>query len=127
MAKHLHGNHIDQYPLALLLEDGYLGTTIERTPPTGAEEIREYWLATTLHMFTLPKGLNGVITYLGVKSSGSLEPEKERVFLRAKGVLYIDEHRQKMWDRLWSFVLGFGAGLLTTIGAAWLKRLLALS
>jgi hypothetical protein len=41
--------------------------------------------------------------------------------LKAKGALYLDEVRQKFRDRLWSFVLGFSAGLLTSIAAAWVK------
>jgi len=126
MAKPCHKDHLDQYPLALLLESGYLGVTINHTPPTGAEEMREFSLATTLHMFTLPKDSNGVIHYLGIRSSGSIDPEKERVFLKAKGTLYLDEHMQKFWDRFWSFVLGFCAGLLVDIAAAWVKGQLSL-
>jgi len=34
-----HKDHLDQYPLALLLEEGYLGMTINHTPPSGAEEM----------------------------------------------------------------------------------------
>jgi hypothetical protein len=121
-----HRDHLDQYPLALLLEDGYLGLTINHTPPTGAEEMREFSLATMLHMFTLPKDADGAIHYLGIKSSGSINPEKVRVFLRAKGALYLDEQVQKFWDRFWSFVLGFSAGLLTAIATAWVKGRLRL-
>ena len=92
-----HRDHLDQYPLALLLEDGYLGVTINHTPPTAGEEMREFSLATMLHMFTLPKDADGVIHYLGIKSSGSIDPEKQRVFLRAKGALYLDEQVPKFW------------------------------
>lgn len=126
MAKPCHKNHLDQYPLALLLESGYLGVTINHIPPTGAEAMREFSLATTLHIFTLPKGPDGGIHYLGINSSGSIDPEKERVFLKAKGSLYLDEYRQKFWDRCWSFVLGFCAGVLVNIAAAWVKRQLSL-
>lgn len=121
MAKPRHGDHLDQYPLALLLEDGYLGVTFNHTPPTGAEAMREFSLATTLHMFTLPKDASGAVEYLGIRSSGNLDAENACVFLKAKGALYLDEVRQKFRDRLWSFVLGFSAGLLTSIAAAWVK------
>jgi hypothetical protein len=114
-------SHLDQYPLALLLEDGYLGVTINYTPPTGAEQMREFALAKTLHMFTLPKGADGIVEYSGIKSSGSMDPEKQSVFLRAKGALYLDERAQKLWDRIWSFVLGFSVGILTAIATAWAK------
>lgn len=117
-----HKDHLDQYPLALLLEEGYLGMTISHTPPGGAEEMREFSLATTIHMFGLPRNSQGEINYLGIKSTGSINPEKERVFMKAKGALYLDEQRQKYWDRLWSFILGLSAGLL----AAWVKGLLKL-
>jgi hypothetical protein len=126
MAKPRHRNHLDQYPLALLLEAGYLGATINHTPPAGAEEMREFSLAITLYMFALPKDDKGIVNYLGIKSSGSIDLEKERVFLKAKGSLYLDELKQKFWDRMWSFVLGFSAGLLVAIASAWLKEQLKL-
>ncbi|HEV2731926.1 MAG TPA: hypothetical protein VGV15_17990 [Terriglobales bacterium] len=78
-----HKDHLDQYPLALLLEDGYPGVTVNHVPPDGAEEMREFSLATTLHMFTLPKDPGGAVHYLGIKSSGSIDPEKERVFIKS--------------------------------------------
>ena len=77
-------------------------------------------------MFTLPKDVDGSIHYLGIRSSGNLNPEKERVFLRAKGALYLDERKQKVLDRFWTFVLGFSAGLLTAIATAWVRGLLRL-
>lgn len=83
-------------------------------------------LATMLHMFTLPKDAGGAIHYLGIKSSGSIDPEKQWVFLRAKGALYLDDQPQKFWDRFWSFVLGFSAGLLAAIATAWVKGQLRL-
>jgi hypothetical protein len=126
MAKPVHKNHLDQYPLALLLEDAYLGTTINYTPPEGAEQMREFGLATTLHMFTLPKNSNGIVRYLGITSQGGLDPALERVFLKAKGALYLDEQRRRFWDRFWSFVVGFGAGLLVVIAGDWLKGVLRL-
>jgi hypothetical protein len=126
MAAPRHGDHLGQYPLALLLEDGYLGMTINYTPPAGAEKMREFSLAITLHIFTLPKDTDGAIHYLGIRSSGGMDPDKERVFMKAKGALYLDERRQKFWDRLWAFVLGLSAGLLAAVTAAWVKGQLRL-
>jgi hypothetical protein len=114
-------SHLEQYPLALLLEDGYLGMTINHSPPAGAEGMREFSLATTLHMFSLPKNERGEVHYLGIISKGGIDPEKERVFLKAKGALYLDERRQELWDRFWFFVLGLGAGVLTSIASAWVR------
>ena len=126
MATPHHGDHVDQYPLALLLEDGFLGITINHTPATGAEEMREFSLARMLYMFTLPKNGEGAIHYQGIRSSGSINSENERVFLKAKGALYLDDQSKKRSDRLWSFVLGLTAGLLAAISAAWIKGQLSL-
>src|SRR6266699_6972963 len=73
LAKRKHKSHLDQYPLALLLEEGYLGITLNHTPPQGAETMREFTLATTLHMFTLSKNQEGKTHYLGITSSGGVQ------------------------------------------------------
>ena len=126
LAKPCHRSHVDQYPLASLLEEGYLGMTINHNPPSGAEAMREFSFATTLYMFYLPKNERGEVHYLGIISRGSIDPKNERVFLKAKGALYLDERRQKLWDRIWFFVLGLGAGVLATIASAWLRGQLRL-
>jgi hypothetical protein len=121
LARSRHGNHIDQYPLALLIEEGYVGITINHTPPEGAETMREFSLATTLHMFGLPKDERGQRHYLRTTSSGSIDPQNERVFLKAKGALYLDERRQKFRDRIYSFLIGFLGGVLAAVLSAWLR------
>jgi hypothetical protein len=126
LAKPRHRSHLDQYALALLLEEGYLGMTINHTPPTGAEAMREFSLATTLYMFGLPKNERGEIHYLGIISSGSIDPQNERVFLKGKGALYLDEQRQKFWDRFWFFVLGCAVGVFASIASAWVRGQLKL-
>src|SRR5688572_27597413 len=78
LTKPRHGSHLDQYSLVLLLEEGYLGTTTKHTPPVGFEALREFFLATTLHMFSLPKDERGEVHYLDITSSGNLDPRKER-------------------------------------------------
>jgi hypothetical protein len=122
MAHGRRGDHRDQYPLALLLEAHYLGMTINYSPPEGAELMREYALAITLHMYLRPAEADGVIRYMGVMTTGGLDPKRERVFLTAKGALYLDEFRQKRWDRIWSVVLGFATGLLVAVCAAWVRN-----
>ena len=122
MAHGRRGDHRDQYPLALLLEARYLGMTINYSPPEGAELMREYALAITLHMYLRPPEADGVIRYMGVTTTGGLDPKRERVFLTAKGALYLDEFRQKRWDRIWSVALGFATGLLVAVCAAWVKN-----
>jgi hypothetical protein len=117
-----HGDHRNQYPLALLLEGRYLGMTMNYTPPFGAELMREFALATTLHMYLLPADAHGVVQYLGVQSTGSLNPKQERVFLTATGALYLDEYRQKRRDRILSAMVGFFTGLFVAICGAWVKH-----
>jgi hypothetical protein len=126
LATKRHGNHLDQYPLALLIEEGYVGVTIDHTPPSGADRMREFSLATALHMFGLAKDEKGERRYLGITSSGSIDPANERVFLTAKGLLYLDERRQKVRDRIYSFLLGFLGGVLAAVMAAWLRGYLKL-
>jgi hypothetical protein len=119
LARLRHNDHRDQYPLALLLEQGYLGMTIDHRPPSGAEQMREFTLATTLHLYYMPKDERGDAQYRGIRSTGGLDPKDESIFLKAKGALYLDERRQKRWDRVWFFVLGLIAGVLTSIASAW--------
>jgi len=101
LAEPRHRSHLDQYPLALLLEEGYLGMTINHEPPPGAEAMREFSLATMLHMFSLPKNERGEVRYPDIVSTGSIDPNNVHIFLKAKRALYLDEQRQKSWDRFW--------------------------
>ena len=70
-------------------------------------------------MFTLPKNDRGEVHYLGITSSGSIDPRKERVFLKAKGALYLDAEREKRRDRLYSFLIGLSAGFLAAFLSGW--------
>jgi hypothetical protein len=125
-------DHPAQYPLALLIEEGYLGSTLDHQPPAGAEKARDYSLAVFLHMFTLPKDGSGVVHYhgvpspQGVRSSGKVDPGRERVFLKAKGVLYLDQFAQKRWDRFWAFLSGGVAGVIVGLVLAGLRKKLGL-
>lgn len=125
-------DHTAQYPLALLIEEGYLGSTLDHQPPPGAENMREYSLAVSLHMFTLPKDSNGAVHYHGVPwppgvtSQGNVDPAQQRVFLKAKGALYLDQFAQKRWDRFWAFLSGAIAGLLVGIVLGVLRKKLGL-
>lgn len=122
LADSTHGDHRDQYPLAMLLEGEYLGMTITHTPPTGAEKMREYSIATTLHMFRIQKRGDGSVEYRGIVSTGSIEPKQERVFLKAKGALYLGEARQKRRDRLASFIVGVLVAVTTLAIKTWFEN-----
>jgi len=114
-------SHIDQYPLALLLEDGYLGISISTSHPDGFENMRELNEAINLHMYTLPKNEKGDIEYMGSTSRGSINPEDERVFLKAKGALYLDEQRSKFRERIYSFLIGIIVGIVAASFSAWIR------
>lgn len=113
-------SHTDQYPLAMLLEEDYLGISIDNKPPKNIERMRELDTAIFLHMFTLPKNKDGEIHYMDIISRGGIVPNNERVFLKAKGALYLDEQRGKFRERLYSFVTGILVGIIVTGYSAWI-------
>lgn len=105
--------HRDQYPLALLIEEEYLGCTLKHTPPPGAEKMREFTNAMMLHSFTVPPDQDGVRHYLDTQSTGGIDPSKEKVFIKGKGLLLLDQRWSKWVDRISSFIVGLGTGLLS--------------
>lgn len=115
----IHNDHRDQYALALLIEDEYLGYTVKHTPPEGAEKMREFNLAITLHMETLPRKTDGSIEYLGIQSTGSIDQAWKKVFLKAKGALYLDAQNEKRKDRIFSLLIVVISAYL----AAWLRSI----
>ena len=115
IAKSARGDHRDQYPLAMLIEEEYLGLTITHEPPQGAEKMREFSLAVTLHIETLPKGADGSVEYRGVRSSGSIDPEWKCVFLKAKGSLFLADRVEKRTERLFAILVAVVSAAL----AAW--------
>lgn len=114
------GDHRDQFPLALLIEGDYLGCTFPAIVPSGAERMLEYANALTLHIFTLPKKPGGSVKYLGVESSGNVDTRLEKVFLKAKGALYLDEYDTKKKERLFALFLGVVSAYLGSWFATWL-------
>jgi hypothetical protein len=88
MAHGRGGDHRDQYPLALLLEAHYLGMTINYSPPEGAELMREYALAITLHMYLRPPEAEGGHTLHGCHDDRrARSEEREGVSHRERGAL----------------------------------------
>jgi len=63
--------------------------------------MREYSLAVTLHMFTLPKDSSGVAHYhgvsspQGVQSSGNVDPDRAASFLEGEGGALLGPVRTK--------------------------------
>ena len=109
------GDHREQYPLALLIEDDYLGCSLNHRPPDGAERQREYSQAIGFHIFTLPKKEDGSREYQGIISRGSVDPQKERVFLKAKGALYLEERDQRQSERLFTLFMIFASAVAASL------------
>ena len=108
-------NHIDQYPLALLIEDGYVGTSVAHTPIPNMDRTLER--AIGLHIWRLREGVEP-IEYLGISSTGGFDTRSERVFLKAKGALYLTEQSQKRRDRFYAaLIAAFVAVLSATLTA----------
>jgi hypothetical protein len=118
------GDHREQYPLALLIEEEYVGCTLRHTPPPGAELMREYTQAVAFYMFTMPKDSDGCTRYLGIVSSGSVDPKDQRIFLKAKGALYLDAAAAKRRERYYNFVIAVSVGAITGVFLAWLRKYL---
>jgi len=113
MAPKKNGDYRDKYPLAMLLEGEYLGFTMEHIPPKGAEKMREYSQATMLHSMSLKKKDDGSVAPAAIFFDG----RNERVFLKAKGALFLDEIRKRRWDRFYSLLFG----VLLAFCGLWLK------
>lgn len=110
-------DHRDQFPLALLIQDEYLGFSLARVHLPNTELMREFTLAVELHMFTLPKDASGIATYTHpatktVKSSGAIDPADVRVFLKAKGALYLEEASVRHKERWFAWMLAVGSALV---------------
>lgn len=120
------GDHRDQYSLAMLVQDEYVGVTVSRKDPPDTELMREFNLAIFLHTFALPKDKDGVIVYShptvgSIKSIGNLSAVRERVFLKAKGALYLDDIVEKRKERwfVWAVAIvaaAVGSGLTALLG-----------
>lgn len=104
-------NHKEQYPLALLISEEFLGITVPFPEIKNTEKMPEFMGAISLYMNRLERDDNGEVEYNGITLSGS-SFDKERVFIRAKGALYLDELNQKRRDLVISFLIGFFAVLL---------------
>jgi hypothetical protein len=102
-----------------LIEEGYLGMTITHTPPRGMETMREFDLAIHFHMNSLPRGADGTIEYQGIRLSGEIARESKRLFLKAKGSLYLIERTEKRIERLFTVLVAVISASLATLFVWW--------
>lgn len=103
-------SHKEQYPLALLISDEFIGMSVPFPAMEGTEKMPELMGSIFLHMNRLEKDKNENVVYEGITQSGS-NFDQEKVFIRAKGALYLDELRQKRNERIISFLVGFFSAL----------------
>lgn len=117
-------DHRRYYPLALLLEEGYAGATVGNGDKG---EAPEFSYATFLYMLTLPKDKDGATYYMGMRSTGGIKAENERVYLRAKGALYLEEKTARARERVYSLVVAVSVGIIVALVSAWLRGDIAMS
>lgn len=110
-------SHKEQYALALLISEEFIGMSVPFPHMEGTEKMPEFMGALFLHMNRLKKDENGNVIYEGITQSGA-NFDKERVFIRAKGALYLDELREKWKDRAISFLVGFFSALIPLLLAS---------
>ncbi|PCH98212.1 MAG: hypothetical protein COB76_07230 [Alphaproteobacteria bacterium] len=103
--------HKEQYALALLISDEFIGMSVPFPTMKGTEKMPELMGAYFLHMNRLEEDKNGEVKYEGITQSGA-NFDKEKVFIRSKGFLYLDELRQKRNDIIISFFVGFLSALI---------------
>ena len=115
-------SHVDQYPLAMLIEAGYVGMSMDsERDVTRTDEMRELKRAIDLYMFSLPRDKSGCCEYMGVTSCGHVDPKKQQVFLRAAGALHLDARLEKFRERLYSFFIGVSVGLIAAFVNAYIR------
>ncbi|GGJ85191.1 hypothetical protein [Pseudomonas matsuisoli] len=117
-------DHRRYYPLALLLEEGYVGVTV---PNSDKNEMPEFSYATFLYMLTLPKDKDGATHYLGLRSTGGIRAENERVYLRAKGALHLEEKAARARERVYSLIVAVSVGIIVAAVSAWFRGYVGMS
>lgn len=114
-------DHYAFYPLAQLIESEYVGTTVNIGNVPGGEKSREYEISIYLHMENLPKNEKGEREYLGVRSSGNLDQNQKKFFLKSKGFLYLAEQDEKRRERVINTGIAILVGVLVGSIVGWLK------
>lgn len=114
-------HHREQYPFAVLISEGLIGISVKLAHLEGAEEMPELTAAQLLHISRLDPDENNQTKYETITTTGN-GLKNEKIFIRAKGALYLDELRQKRNDRIISFLIGFFAVLLPILGSHYLFK-----
>lgn len=106
-------HHREQYPFAVLISEEFIGISVN-TEFEGAENMPELTAAQLLHISRLEPDENNQTKYETITTTGN-NLKNEKVFIRAKGALYLDELKQKRNDRIISFLVGFCAALIPVL------------
>ncbi len=86
-----------------LIEANYLGITIDYGPPSDGEGMREFGLAHFPNVLTLPTDEEGTVEYNRTKSIGSMSADRERIFIKADGFLYLESLKERRNEQLAAF------------------------
>jgi hypothetical protein len=105
------GDHLDFYPLASLISQGYVDMWLVPSPdPFREKPLIE--IATLLYMWVAGRGQE--FEYRGMRSQGA-DFGTERVFATAKAYLFLDERYTKRVERIWAFSAGIVTALFATL------------
>ena len=106
-------HHREQYPLAVLISEEFIGISVN-TEFEGTENMPELTAAQLLHISRLEPDEKNQTRYGTITTTGN-SLKNEKIFIRAKGALYLDELKQKRHDRIISFLIGFCAALIPVL------------
>jgi hypothetical protein len=100
-------DHMAVYPLALLVEAGFLGLTFEPALTPGAEaKMREDGVARILHVLMIDPDDDGITRYEKIQSWGSMNADTERAYLKSGGYVYLIEIEKQKRERFLAFCIG---------------------
>ena len=86
-----------------LIEANHLGITIDYGPPSDGEGMREFGLAHFPYVLTLPTDEEGTVEYNRTKSIGSMSADRERIFIKVDGFLYLESLKERRNEQLAAF------------------------
>lgn len=111
----------EQFPLALLIDADYVGLTtfvpIMRQDPDNAHSIKALHLAQKFNKYK--EDFEN-----GKQSKNEPDPQQAMVFIKAKGLLYLEKKENKRMERIIIPSITFLLGILVTFVSQWLSKML---
>lgn len=106
-----YNDHRDIYPFVNLITGGYVDSIMDQ----GGKDIyssKNRELAITLYTASFGKG---EFEYIGQKIVNGDDFNKQLFFCTAKADLYLEEKRQRRWDRFWTLLIGIAIGIIVAV------------